>query len=292
MRKFTSFLAVAGIAASAFGQNVVVVMNDGTSHKFNADYIQEIRFTDDQQAGEENIVFNSMTYNYYGYGNFWGEFVSGGKTLDLDMYGPEDAPFLLPGTYTVGASEGNYIDTGDWSSYTADGVTTLLSAGTVTISDNNGVYTFDIDLLLANGQALKAKYEGLIGGAFSSLLKYNIQNANYNGNPNPAGEFYINMSAYNPNIEMALDIFADADATVLPAGKYVYSKDNTPGTFNNKSYVDLWGPYSSNRMKEGSEVNVTVDGNVYTFDMTLLLEDGRTAYINYTGEIAGTPTFE
>lgn len=288
------FLPGSEITVKKDGDNYVITMNMNLADGRTADitYNGQISGTPTfSQPETETIVFDSMSYGYYGSGNFCPIFFYEDIALQFDMYGPDSA-YLLPGTYTVGATEGNYIDTSDWSSYSVGDQITLLSSGTVTISDNDGVYTFDIDIVLANGMPVKAWYEGKIGGVFSSVVFVDADYAAYNDNPRPAGEFYVKFNAMNPYAETAFDIFGDTEASTLPAGKYVYSTENTPGTFGQKSYVEFFGPYSNNRMKEGSEINVAVEGNVYTVEMTLLFEDGRTTYLKYNGEIEGAPVFE
>lgn len=60
MKHFSTMLLALGLAAfSAAGQNVTVIMKDGTSHKFNADYLSELSFKDVQQ-GPETVEFKSI----------------------------------------------------------------------------------------------------------------------------------------------------------------------------------------------------------------------------------------
>ena len=62
-------LLALGLAAfSAAGQNVTVIMKDGTSHKFNADYLSELSFKDVQQ-GPETVEFKSILVEPYSNGN-------------------------------------------------------------------------------------------------------------------------------------------------------------------------------------------------------------------------------
>ncbi len=86
---------------------------------------------------------------------------------------------------------------------------------------------------------------------------------------------------------MAIDLYADASATAIPAGTYTYSTENTPGTFGPKSYIDLYTPNLGNlRFAEGSTVEVSYEGDNIT--MVFSLEPAgqdKVLKMTYTGPI-------
>ena len=89
------------------------------------------------------------------------------------------------------------------------------------------------------------------------------------------GEFYFNMNDESWSYEMAIDFFANSTEKKIPAGKYTFSTDNTPGTFGSKSYCDLYTPNLGNcRFAEGSTVDVSYSGDNIIMDFNLIL-DGK-----------------
>lgn len=288
----TAFLAAAlSIPFFGSGQNVVVMMNDGTSHKFNADYVKEITFED---AGNiPALVFTSLTCTPYSGGSADLIFsTAGGAQYTISLVGPSNAHWLQTGTYTGDTSYSAYTFYTGWSySNVKDGdVTQDIVGGTLDITQEEKVYTFQMSLELQDGSKVSGSYSGEVPN-YSQWVDWTMCAASYNSNEREPGHFYVTMHDTDYNVEMALDIFADAAAKLLPAGEYVYSAENGVGTMSSKSYVDQYTPYSSNRLDEGSKMTVEVDGNIYTFSMDFIFDDGRFATIRYEGEISGNPVF-
>lgn len=102
------------------------------------------------------------------------------------------------------------------------------------------------------------------------------------------GEYYIKLNDESWNYEMAVDLFADASTTTLPAGTYTFATDNTPGTFGSKSYLDLYTPYiGSCRFAEGSTVTVSYDGDNIVLVFNLVIADKNyVATMSYNGAIS------
>lgn len=217
------------------------------------------------------------------------------KNLELDFYGSGYGTYFETGEYVVGASSGLRVDTDPGYTYLQDGPKTYsLTGGKVVVTRVGGIYTFDIDVTLENGEKYLATFTGDLNSVYSAEFDVEVTVAEYNTNPGVPGEFYVKFHDAWYNCEMAIDFFSEASNTTLPAGEYVYSKSGEPGTFGDKSYVDLYfGPNSAgNKMEDGSKVTVTRDGNLYTIVMDLLFDDGRLAHITFSGAISGTPTFE
>lgn len=111
--------------------------------------------------------------------------------LYMEMYAPYDQYELIPGTYTVGSSQGNYsLYPGDidpdyltpFGTYVLDvanggAVVGLASSGTVTVEkdENSGEYTVTADLETAEGFRITGTYTGPVeipnipGSGFSTL---------------------------------------------------------------------------------------------------------------------------
>lgn len=248
------------------------------------------------QPEPETEVYDTISVLAYGGGNVALNFSNSEKTdvlLALDCYGTASTHYLETGVYTVGGTDGLFIDTDDAYTHLAeDGENTGVVSGKMTVTNNGAVYTFDIDIVLADNRAIKGSYTGVLGSNYSIVIEKTLSAAKYNENERPAGNFYVKFNDSDWTVDMALDIFASKSATLLPAGTYTYGTDGAAGTFGAMSYADLTSPSTSNRFTEGSTVEVTADGDNRNIKMNLKFEDGRTAILTFDGAISGTPTFE
>lgn len=242
----------------------------------------------------ETVTFESIDVNPYSGGNTGITLTNPAEdlTVALDCYGSASTTFFETGEYIVGGADGLFIDTSIAYTYVKKGEETIaLTGGTMTVSREGTIYTLLCDFTLADGSQFKGEYVGKLN-KFAEQIDLTMSAAKYNENPMSQGEFYVKMNDADWNCEMVIDFFADKDATLLPAGTYTYSDAKTPGTFGPLSVVDLYNPSTSNRMTEGSVVNVEEINGIYTITMHLLFTDGRIADFNYNGEISGTPSFE
>ena len=299
----------------AEGSSVVVTVDENGVYHFDMDLIfVDGRIADFKYEGtisgtpqfdtpDNGVEYPELIVEYYGFGNatllFYSE--DNENVISLDSYCTDGAPFLETGVYKIGTRPVPYIDTNISFTYYCQNykdenakVLTGLKSGTLTVTREGAVYTFVLDAIL-NDEAetpLKMWHTGKLN-TFGPEMDIELSAASYSTNPRPAGNFYVKFNDKDWSCEMALDMFADSNATTLPAGTYTFSTENTPGTFGSNSYVDLFNPNSNNRMAEGSSVEVTVDENgVYHFDMDLIFVDGRIAKMNYEGSISNKPVFE
>lgn len=250
-----------------------------------------------EQPAPESVVFDTINVENYGSGNTT---ITLNSTTDkqigmaLDCYGTPTAAFFEPGEYVIGATSGLRIDTDvTYTHYTYDGENTAITSGKMTVTCDNDIYTMEIDVVLAGGTPFKATYSGKLN-AFSRYVEKKASAAQYSSLAagQKPGEFYVKFNDSNYTFESAFDIFAAASATQLPAGKYVYATTGAPGTFGEKSYVELFRPNSNNKMLEGSTIDVAINSGIYTITMDLKFNDGRICNLTFTGQISGTPTFE
>ena len=84
---------------------------------------------------------------------------------------------------------------------------------------------------------------------------------------------------------MALDIFADENATKMPAGTYTYATTKAVGTFGDRSCISLYNPSSSYSFAEGSTIKISYEGDNIAIELALITTDGRKMDMNYRGPI-------
>ncbi|MBD5348826.1 MAG: hypothetical protein HDR84_06230 [Bacteroides sp.] len=281
--------------------NMYLNLSDGRYAEFNftGSISGEPLFTDPELKGDE---YSACIAQPFGYGNTTiylydtADMADYTKMIALDCYGSSNATYFEPGVYTIGGSEAPYIDSNPGYTFysTNDGSPVGFKSGTLTVKLEGSVYTLILDAVLSDDErtVVQGWYEGAIN-EFGPTVNMTLSAASYSTNPRPAGNFYVKFNDADWKCEMAIDFFADRNAKTLPAGTYTYSTDNTPGTFGSTSFVDLFNPNSNNRMTEGSSIDVNIDDfGVYSINMNLKFEDGRTATMNYEGSISGTPVFE
>ncbi len=282
-----------GLCLCALGtqaQTVTVVLNDGTSTKWPADQIKEIYFATSEESSE---VFTDIHIEPYSNGNFVVELKNDTYTVQLNTYRPSDMPYIATGVYTVGAVEGLYIDAGIGYTFVttnSDSTKTGIAGGTMTVSNESQIYTFNIDLTLADGNTLKGTYVGEIdalGEPGNEALE--LTNIVYHKIRDMVdGEVYIKFNDADWSIEGAIDFFCNPGDTTLAEGTYKFSDSNEPFTFSPKSYVDFYRipPYGTNRFSDGTIVVEKV-GEDYNIEMSLTLENGTQANYVYSGPISG-----
>ncbi|MDE6393520.1 MAG: hypothetical protein K2L59_09680 [Muribaculaceae bacterium] len=293
MKHLYAMLLAVGLAPlCATGQNVTVLMKDGTSHKFNADYLSELSFKEVPQ-GPETVEFTSVEVQPYSGGNVTLTFTNadGSVSCVTDLYGRPDSNWLKTGVYTVSGTNDAYTMDPAYSSVTVDNERKNITGGTVDVTLEGHLFTFDIDLTLEDNAQFLGTYTGELD-KYTQWITAEMTSASYNSNPQPAGDFYVKFNDAAWNYEMAIVFTAAASETELPAGTYTYSDVRMPATVSPASYVDIYSPYATLRLAPGSKVSVAREGSVYTIGMNLVLSDGRTAEFTFEGEISGTPSFD
>lgn len=293
MKHFSTMLLALGLAAfSAAGQNVTVIMKDGTSHKFNADYLSELSFKDVQQ-GPETVEFKSILVEPYSNGNVTLTFenADGSVQCVTDLYGRPESTWLKTGIYTVSDTNDPYTMDPGYSSVSIGGEKKNITAGSVDVTLDGHIFSFAIDLTLEDGSGFKGSYSGELDN-YTQWLVATLSQASYNDNPQPAGDFYVKFNDADWRYEMAVVFTGESTDTELQPGVYTYSDIRRPGTISPASYVDMYRPNANLRLESGSSVTVEKEGENYTIKMDLIFNDGRTGDFTYTGKISGTPAFE
>lgn len=215
-------MALALCPLGAAAQSVTVVMENGLSYKFGADYVQSMTF--EQVSQGSDLKVNSLGTDVYSGGNATLTFdLSDGGKLVCDLYGPADTQYLHPGEYVVtNTNQGNRVDISSYSYYEKEDARTALASGSLTVSNEQKVYTIDVNITLADGQEVKTRWSGTLPSAtYSEYFDLVLDKARYNENPQESGTFYISFSDPDYYIEMPLIFFSGADATTLMPGTYI-----------------------------------------------------------------------
>lgn len=291
-KHFSALLLALGLcAAGTNAQNVTVVMKDGTSHKFNADYISEITFKEATAATTLN--FTSLSLNVYSGGNVTLNFATDdGNTVALDIYGPADELWLHAGNYSLSSSNAPYTIDPAWSEVKIGGMKLNITDANLTVTNDEGnSFSFLLNATLSDGSEIIGRYTGVLD-TYTRTIAATLSAASYNANAQPAGRFYVKFNDADWKYEMAIVFCAETSATTLPAGTYRYASAAAPGAIIEGSYVEVYNPRASLKPVAGSTVDVALSGEEYTITMDLVLSDGRTGKFTYTGKISGTPSFE
>ncbi len=293
-----SLLATA-CASGVVAQNVVVTTSDGTAHKFAAERVKDITFTKIDNPDSDVTVFNSIEARGYSSGAIEATFSSEStnKTVTLWIVGPSMGKYLYDGSYTVTSEYGAMtIDSDVYSSYIMDGsVKQTLQSGTMNVSISGKVYTVTFDLTTTDGATLKGQWQGEMPGilgrdfTLATCEEPKVKTNDLDGRVD--GEYYIKMNDSSWSYEMAMDFYAAAGTTALPAGTYTYSAESkTEGTFGPNSFLDLYSPSSSSRFVDGSTATISYDAaNNINMVLNLVTDGGRKVDMTYNGAITFPP---
>ncbi len=251
------------------------VANMSTSLVIDLTATEAVRIHDDKDAGE-----------------FYIKLTDGYKTMDgigLDLYAEASAETLPAGVYTVG--EGTEPGTATKKSYAAPYSPTYASryfaSGTVTVSVEGDVYTFEIDVVDTEGAIIKGHYTGEVKDMKPALvIDLTATEAVRIHDDKDAGEFYIKLTdGYSTMDGIGLDLYAEASAETLPAGVYTVGEGTEPGTATKKSYAAPYSPTYASRYFASGTVTVSVEGDVYTFEIDVVDTEGAIIKGHYTGEV-------
>lgn len=248
----TALLCGIGILG-AQAQNVVITDKDGIPHRFHADYVQEITFEKIQSGDVQNIKFESLNVNPYGKRNIGLTFTAGETTFALDIY-QEEALYLRPGIYKVDPSYADYTIDPGYTKINLDGKAEVLTGGEMTVSENNGVYTFELNLTLESGITVKGTFTGELN-IFGPVINFDLTGCSYATINDPAANgFYYKFNDTNWRLEMRIELYSAGEAPA--AGVYKFGGSMEDGTAG--SYVNLYSPY--NETTEFTEGTVTISG--------------------------------
>ena len=285
----TMFATACTLGVSA--QSIIVTDTKDVTHKFAAERVKDITFI---KVNASNVInFNAVTARAYSSGAVEATFTSADnpKAVTLWIVGPSMGKYLYDGVYTVSStSEAMTIDASPSYSFVKEnGTSTALKSGVANIAVSGKEYTITFDLVLADGSNLKGKYVGAMPGTIGkdftlpTCVTPTVKTTDVNGYVK--GEFYVKMNDSDWSYEMAIDIFADENATKMPAGTYTYSTSKAAGTFGERSRISLYNPSSTYSFAEGSTVKLSYEGDNIAIELALITTDGRKMDMSYRGPI-------
>lgn len=287
-------LLLSALAIGAFGaaaQSVTVQTKGGFSHKFNTDYLKGLTVRETPQA--EALKMTSIEVEPYGRDAVFTLKAENGTVVMFDAYTTVSTAYLAAGLYKVDPSNQPYTIGTDpeYTNVVKDGRTLNVVSGDMIVTNTKNDYRLDGNFELSDGSWLNFVWEGEMPSNYAPYFSATLVAAEYLDNPQRPGEFYIKLNDEAWNIAVGLDLQADASATTLPAGTYKLSATTDPGTYSEKSYVEIYTPYSASYGFDGT-VTVTNEGNIYTIVIAAPLSTGQNAELTFKGEITGTPTFK
>lgn len=301
-RLYTLATALAFGATALMAQTMIVVDKSDNQYRFGVDRIAQITF----EEAVDPVVEVTPTYiQPYGSGNvdFVFQDLQGSYMIDLDIYGTTEATYLEAGTYTVDNSNAPFTIGTTYSRFYPAGPledSETIASGKMTVEDNDGVYTINIDMTSSAGTAIKARYEGELSTYTSKPAVVTVKEVTMSAcrygskNEMEEGEFYLKLNDANWNYEMTIDLFADPSETSLPAGTYTLTRstDHTSGSMSYQgSSIDIYDTEIATdkrgnvRFSEAT-LTVTKSGDTYSLLLEATLMNELQYKITYNGEIA------
>ncbi len=212
--------------------------------------------------------------------------------MEVDFYAAADAKYLPAGTYTVSAEDqpgqiGSHYSRIQFAEQSADEwIKFTEGTAEVAIADDE-TYTFKMSFTLTDGVVVEAEYTGEVANMSTSLvIDLTATEAVRIHEDKDAGEFYIKLTdGYKTMDGIGLDLYAEASAETLPAGVYTVGEGTEPGTATKKSYAAPYSPTYASRYFASGTVTVSVEGDVYTFEIDVVDTEGAIIKGHYTGEV-------
>lgn len=213
--------------------------------------------------------------------------------MAIDFMATPEATLLPAGTYTYSSTGGemtfssrSYLDTYNPNS------NNRFTDGTITVAEDGGIYTIDMQLKLEDGRDATITYTGEISGT-----------PTFEPGPTPGGDVELTLAetkVYSQgnvtlvfrsdadNTEVALDMYGPVDAQYLNTGTYTVDPNGTPFTISsneNFTYLRKGDGGEKTGIASGSAEVTMTDDYIYTIIMDFTLADGSTFKGNFTGEI-------
>jgi hypothetical protein len=293
MKRFYTLATAMAIGATAvMAQTMIVVDKSNNEYRFGVDRIAQITF---EEAVDPAVEMKPTFISDFGGGNVSIVFqaLNSSEMLSLDIYGPADATYLNAGTYEINTSCEPFTICSDYSVFYPNGPEDDESklnpaSGSMKVADNDGVYTFDIDITMSDGSVFIAHYEGELDSYTSKppvadVKEITLSACKYGSkNEMEPGEFYLKGNDADWGYEITIDVFAEAEAKELPQGTYTVTRstDHSVGSiayqFSSVDIYDTSVPSDKRgnvRFSEGT-LTVTKSGSTYslTFETTLMNE--------------------
>lgn len=290
MKQFYLLLLATALATPAVtGQNILVITKDGVSHKFNADYVSELKFQEIFPPASP-VDFDAVSVDPFSNGNVTLTFTNQeGQKAVLDFYGPRDATWLQSGLYTVNAQREDFSINPAYSEI-FDGVKKNIAGGSAQVTADGRHYVVDFQLTLDDTSEYAGHFDGTLD-TYTRIVSAQLTNAAYGNNAQGAGKFYIKLNDDAYKWEIALGLTATPDATELAEGTYTCTEDGGEMSLSRSVYAETYNPYALLHYMPGSQVTVSRTADGHRLELNLLFDDGRTGEFTFEGTISGTPKF-
>ena len=166
MKNFKTLLAALGICTfGAQAQDVIVVLNDGTTHQWAADEVKEIVFGEAKET--INVTFTRVTAYSWNPDELNIRFYNADETYKMNLY------LYAPGVTTKNIPSGTYRPSDDPSTteycFSSNPLNSCVFKnnnpigiidGILTVSSEGDTYTMTMDMTLEDGSVIKGKYVG------------------------------------------------------------------------------------------------------------------------------------
>lgn len=294
-------------------EDVVFTINQkaaGASAEYDHEITIEVLIADEYSytAGEDMDEDSDCYFFYMSEKPVDDGYVDGTAYFVWDIYTPTGTGGVLPaGEYrsTTDSYVPNTFSTANsYVTFIGDENIIYFSEGTINVTKDGDVYTFDAKLTDINGETYHAVYTGEMdfggGDEPSDEVSYEFEYSYltfYEGEgQNGEDNFFLALSDMPFNADgyetdgctlANFDIYAAAGTSgVLPAGTYRFDDYNyTEGTFSVGSYIRT--PDKEYIYFSDGSIEVTKSGDDYVFEATLTgSKDGKTYKVSYTGAIA------
>lgn len=263
---------------------IVTISIDGS--KKTVKYVYEE--TNEEPAEPAGIVFtSSLLEASSGFGDFYINFSDGaGLKLRLNFYNCQkaDKNFLPVGTYNVQTGGGGiYYDASATYTYAEkDGAKYAIFEGAVVVSEVNGVYKFEFDLVVNGLGEIKGTYEGEIEGLVvpSEYVEPEPEL------PTDVTELTIAMyhCSYNQGDEHEMHFYLEDMATVVSID-FAMNRV-TSGTYTLEDGLNAYYcQYEWDQMKSCTAIVTDNGGGNLTIEATFQAADGKWYHFIYTDQI-------
>ncbi len=293
-------------------EDVVFTINQkaaGASAEYDHEITIEVLIADEYSytAGEDMDEDSDCYFFYMSEKPVDDGYVDGTAYFVWDIYTPTGTGGVLPaGEYrsTTDSYVPNTFSTANsYVTFIGDENIIYFSEGTINVTKDGDVYTFDAKLTDINGETYHAVYTGEMdfggGDEPSDEVSYEFEYSYltfYEGEgQNGEDNFFLALSDMPFDADgyetdgctlANFDIYAAAGTSgVLPAGTYRFDDYNyTEGTFSVGSYIRT--PDKEYIYFSDGSIEVTKSGDDYVFEATLTgSKDGKTYKVSYTGPI-------
>lgn len=203
------------------------------------------------------------------------------KIAYLVLYASKETP---EASYVL--LNGDEVEVGSKESVEVTGLECLKEYQLVVVAEGNGQTLMAEPQMFTTkddpGNVIEHNYTRARGTKYGSsyFMMFSYEDANEEDN-----------FAYNDKT-LSLDIYGDPDKDYLPAGTYEVKESTEPGCVSSYRY-STYG-YDNGVQLSSGRVIVSIDDETkaYSFDIDLMLKDGRHLIATYTGDVDNMPVID